>query len=107
MTLLRTFVVTASASVSLMATEMEPTDHWLRYYGLERWQAVFDQDGDGAVAQEEFNFGTDPLDPMSRPPQFVFAADGLSFQIQVTPGVSFGASQLQTSTDLRVWTAVP
>ena len=86
---------------------MEPTDHWLRYYGLERWQAVFDQDGDGATAEEEFNYGTDPLDPMSRPPHFVFAPGGLSFQIEITPGVSFGASELQTSTDLRVWTPVP
>ncbi|MBI2929469.1 MAG: hypothetical protein HYY24_27715 [Verrucomicrobia bacterium] len=44
---------------------------------------------------------------MSRPPQFIRAADGLSVEIPITPGVSFGASELQTSTDLRTWTLVP
>jgi RHS repeat-associated protein len=89
------------------ASALEPTDHWLRFYGLERWQVVFDQDADGFAAEEEFNYGTDPFEAQSHPPQFLRAADGLSFEIPITPGVSFGASQLQTSTDLRTWTPVP
>lgn len=86
---------------------LEPTDHWLQYYGLQRWQAVLDLDADGASSQEEFNYGTDPLDPFSRPPHFVFAPDGLLFQIPITAGVSFGSARLETSTDLLTWTPVP
>ena len=102
--LLAVFVLLGLALPAAFA--VEPTDHWLRYYGLEPWQAVFDQDADGFAAEEEFNYGTDPFNPVSHPPQFVRAADGLSFEIPITPGVSFGAAELQTSTDLKAWTPV-
>lgn len=85
---------------------LEPTEPWLAYFGLQRWQTVFDQDADGFAAEEEFNFGTNPFNPKSHPPRFVRTADGFSFEIPIPPGVSFGTTALQTSTDLQVWTAV-
>lgn len=84
-----------------------PTESWLRYYGLEPWEAVLDHDWDGFTADEEFAYGTHPGDPLSHPPQFVPGPDGFRFQIPVMAGVSFGSVELRTSTNLSTWVPVP
>lgn len=91
----------------LPAIALPPTEAWLRYYGLQQWQQVLDLDRDGFSVDEEFNYGTDPLDPKSHPPRFEPSPSGVDFLIQVPAGVVFGQAQLQTSTDLQTWEPVP
>lgn len=83
-----------------------PTDAWLNYYGLQRWEAVLDSDADGSSNEEEFRYGTDPRDGTSRPPRIFIQADGAGFEIPVVAGVDFGAAQLQTTTNLLDWVPV-
>jgi YD repeat-containing protein len=68
---------------------------------------VLDYDADGAATEEEFAFGTDPLNPASYPPRMSVSADGASFEIPVVAGVSFGSALLLTSTNLLDWETVP
>ena len=86
------------------ASGAEPTDQWLRYYGLQRWQIVFDQDGDGYTAGEEFAFGTDPLNANSHPFLSISATNGLALHLSLTPGAR---TELLTTTDFNLWEVVP
>jgi len=93
-------------SLWLMSPRMHaapPTIHWLQWYGLQNWQIVFDQDGDGFTAEEEFNWGTDPLDRASLPYEFTRTTNRYSLRIAATPEV---LSYLQSSTDFVSWQPV-
>lgn len=82
---------------------LAPTEQWLLWYGLQNWQIYFDQDGDGFSAEEEFNWGTDPLNPASLPYAFVIPQGGTNrteLHIAATPEV---LSLLKTSTNLLTW----
>ncbi|MFN0126884.1 MAG: RHS repeat-associated core domain-containing protein [Verrucomicrobiales bacterium] len=91
---------------ALKPADATPSDTWLTYYGLEPWQAVLDHDGDGASADEEFAWGTDPLDMLSHPAYFLESPGLTEIHYQVGTGESFGLSELETSTDLQLWTPV-
>ena len=80
-----------------------PTEHWLQWYGLQNWQAFFDQDGDGFSAEEEFNWGTDPLAAASLPYEFATVSNQVVLRISGTPEV---LSFLQTTTDFLSWQPV-
>ena len=45
----------------------DPTKVWRDIYGFEEWEIILDHDGDGVFSDREFLFGTNPLDPLSRP----------------------------------------
>jgi RHS repeat-associated protein len=89
--------------LSAPKAQADPGPAWLRYYGFASWETVLDHDGDGVASGTEFEFGTDPLDPVSRPPNFNRVAGSTAFQIEIVAGIAYGSAQLQTSTDLIVW----
>ncbi len=89
--------------LSIPNAQADPGPAWLRYYGFASWESVLDHDGDGVASGTEFEFGTDPLDPASRPPNFNRVAGTTSFQIEIVAGIAYGSAQLQTSTDLISW----
>lgn len=80
-----------------------PSTAWLRYFGFAPWEAVLDHDGDGVASGIEFEFGIDPLNPASRPPNFHRADGKTDFQIEIVGGIAYGSAQLQTSIDLTLW----
>lgn len=97
----RTLLICCLLTLALpRAHALAPTEHWLLWYGLQSWQIYFDQDGDGFSAEEEFNWGTDPLNPASLPYAFVTLSNRTELHIAATPEV---LSLLQTSTNLLTW----
>ncbi len=87
----------------VLDAQSAPSPAWLRYHGFAAWETVLDHDGDGVESGTEFEFGTDPLNPGSRPPNFSRVAGSTAFEIEIVAGVAYGSAQLQTSTDLGVW----
>lgn len=97
------------AAVALLAlapplAAAEPTRLWLERHGLQSWETVFDQDGDGFPTQAEFELGTDPLDPGSRPLGIGRAPDRVVVRFANTPGVRY---RFEQSPDLEFWEPVP
>jgi RHS repeat-associated protein len=81
----------------------EPTEFWLKRYGLQSWELALDHDGDGYASGLEFELGTDPRDPASRPLEMVRMADWVSVFFASTPGVNY---LLEESADLIQWLPV-
>lgn len=97
----------ALAAASAGLVHAAPTEAWIRFHGFAPWEVVLDHDGDGAPTEAEFEFGTDPRNPSSRPPNFRRTPGTATFSIEVVAGITYGSSQLQTSTDLVGWGPVP
>jgi len=84
----------------LQAATQEPSDHWLERYGLERWEIVFDPDGDGYPTDEEFQMGTDPLSPQGPPLGIERDASGAVLRLSSPPGIGY---EVTASSDLGNW----
>jgi RHS repeat-associated protein len=96
-------VILTLLGLSLTEALAAPSEAWLRYHGFASWESVLDHDGDGVPSGTEFEFGTDPLDPASHPPNFRRIAGNTSFQIEIVAGIAYGSAQLQTSTNMISW----
>ena len=89
--------------VAARARAVEPTAFWLEHFRMAAWETVFDHDGDGFNAAQEFEFGTDPNNPNSVPLRLVPAQDGWLFEFSVVSGINY---TLETSTNLIDFTPV-
>jgi len=81
------------------------SDAWERMFGLV--DPANDQDGDGFDAAAEQRFGTDPLDPTSRPVQGDIGREVIRAGLSRSGMIVLEWSepyQLEISTDLVVWT---
>jgi RHS repeat-associated protein len=87
------------------AQAIEPGDHWLKRYGLTAHEWEVDHDSDGFTARAEYICGTNPRDPLSRPPSMTVSLDAKDIVIcwPAHPGSRY---MLTHSPTLGPWTNI-